>query len=616
MFTLKCVVKMRKIISLGIITFLLIVIPLISLGQIPTTNPTPINLRNYSPVIVDGRRIFDVGNFRDYSAQQRAKIINEAIVKEINSAVPIKLEIIEENKQAIIVNKATKHHLVTLTDSDIISATSMFGQTFIWKEELEKALKRAQYERTEAYFKRTLWTAIIVFIGGIIFHGLLILINQFLNRNLLPHLNSKASFLYGWKAIIQVSLKLFSLLYPVILWLIIFFYISDIFPVSRIIRYELFDILGRPMINLGQKTYSILEFIWLFLLTISLWFSVKGVTFLLKFYVIKPTGASLGIQEVITVLSQYFLTFLGLIILWRIWGFDLSVLAILGSVLGVGIGFGLQNIANNFISGLIITIERPIQVGDFIQIGEFTGTVQRIGARSTEIRTFKQMTIIIPNSSFLQKEVINWSHGNPVSAITIPIQISNNYNIQKVKNTLLKAAQSHPDVLIVPRPKVLLTQIDQSFLLFQLMVWLKDPKLQFFIQSDLNYRIQEQLHSYQGENTLELEIEATEMISDISESSIFIEDRLSQEELDKMIEKMRSLEGIEIKDRRYRLNVYSHCFIGSEAVDWLTEHFNCLRQEAIELGQILVERKIIHHVTDEHPFEDDYLFYRFYLDEL
>ena len=95
----------------------------------------------------------------------------------------------------------------------------------------------------------------------------------------------------------------------------------------------------------------------------------------------------------------------------------------------------------------------------------------------------------------------------------------------------------------------------------------------------------------------------------------FSEDRLTEIDLEKLVATMRSDNGLDIKDRRYNLNFYPACFVGSEAVDWLVENQNYQQEEAIEIGQILMERGIIHHVTDEHTFKDGYFFYRFYLDE-
>ena len=197
-----------------------------------------------------------------------------------------------------------------------------------------------------------------------------------------------------------------------------------------------------------------------------------------------------------SVLIHYALIFLGVVVLLQIWGIDLSSIAILASVLGVGIGFGVQNITNNFISGFIIMLESPIQIGDFINVGDLVGTVEKIGARSTEIRTLDQVTIIIPNSRFLESEVINWSHGNPVSRLHVPVSVAYGSDIDHVKTALLDAIRRHPDVLLRPAPEVWFQGFGDSALDFEIMVWTGEPRKQFRVRSDLNYEIEASFRRY------------------------------------------------------------------------------------------------------------------------
>jgi potassium-dependent mechanosensitive channel len=155
----------------------------------------------------------------------------------------------------------------------------------------------------------------------------------------------------------------------------------------------------------------------------------------------------------------------------------------------VGIGFGLQDIAKNFGSGLVLVFERPIQVGDFVEIAEFKGTVERIGARSTEIRTLDHVSIIVPNSRFLENEVINWSHRNPVSRLHIPVGVAYHADPQIVQEALLEAAQNHSDIVDSPAPQVLFQGFGDSALNFELLVWTAVPNRQFLLKSDLNFCI-------------------------------------------------------------------------------------------------------------------------------
>ncbi|MGK7945736.1 MAG: mechanosensitive ion channel domain-containing protein [Microcystaceae cyanobacterium] len=650
--------KIIKLIILGCLTALIILVPSIAFGQFPSTtvsDDSSMLSTDKAWIVVDGQPVFKVGNFGNYTAQQRANIINQGLAQEVLTPQPIELRILQENQQIILQNQTTERYLLTVTESDVISASSLFGQALIWQNKLESLLKKAQYQRTAPYLRQATVIALVLFLITSLLQCGFLAFRHWSFPRLLSQVTTPQRRLYAWRSPLQIVLKLIELLFPVILWLTSLFYIANLFPKSRIWYYQFFNLLREPIATFGEQTYSALELLWLAILTIGLWFVVKGVTLLLTSYLLKPSGVSQSIQSVITTLIQYLLTFMGLIILWQLWGFDLAAFTILASVLGVGIGFGLQNIANNFISGLIITVERPIKVGDFIQIGDLKGTVQKIGARSTTIKTFRQISIIVPNGRFLENEVINWSYNNPVSAIMISVGVAYGSPVKKVKAALLEAAQGHKDVLITPRPKVLFQEFGDSSLNFELMVWIKTPRLQFLVQSDLNYRIEENLRRYglevpfpqqdlhirspqleqvmsvwlkKQDVSVEDEIsslkdpsilsdaEAEARLSELSEEPFLLEDRLSSTDMEEMIAKMRSSEGVSIQDRRYRLNLYPNCFVGSEAVDWLAQHYTCSRPEAIELGQILIERGIIHHVTDGHPFEDDYLFYRFYEDEV
>ena len=483
-----------------------------------------------------------------------------------------------------------------------------------------------------------------IILGAIIVHGGLIYLGIWGKSKESRNGNETAGNFYISQALIKSLWRIFLLVSPLFLWISGLLYICSLFPQARSRVYQVRMFLGEPIFSLGQKSYSALQLLLLLALTVSLWFLVKGLVFLIKSYLLSRLGANRNIQEIVGTLTQYILLFLGLIILLQLWGLDLSALAIIASVLGVGIGFGLQNIANNFISGLIIILERPIQVGDFIKLGELVGTVQSVGARSTQIKTWDGVSIIVPNSRFLESEVINWSYEDSTSAIRLPIGVAYGSDIKRVRVALLKAARDHKEILATPRPKVLFQEFGESSFNFELRVWLLEPRHQFRIKSELNYAIEKNLRDYGIEipfpqrdlnlksSHLKQLIQSILSTSEFNNSSLSkfdqdvdqyltnslnedelypLEDRLSDSELQGLVKQMRSANGVNIEDRRYRLNIYPACFIGSEAVNWFIEHYNYTREEAIELGQILVERGIIHHVLDQHSFKDSYLFYRF-----
>ena len=230
----------------------------------------------------------------------------------------------------------------------------------------------------------------------------------------------------------------------------------------------------------------------------------------------------------IAIVIKYIFISIGTIVLFQAWGFDLSSLTILASAVGVVIALGFQDIAKNFGSGLVLLFERPIEVGDFIEVNNYMGTVEDIGPRSTRIKTLDQISIIVPNSRLLESEVINWSHHNPVSRLHIPVGVSYNSEVQLVKTALLEAAQKCSEVLTFPTPQVLFLGFGDSAINFELLVWIKQPQKQPIIKSELyfaisacfeNYQIeipypQQDLHLRSSKLPLQLSIEANHLNDD------------------------------------------------------------------------------------------------------
>jgi small-conductance mechanosensitive channel len=166
-------------------------------------------------------------------------------------------------------------------------------------------------------------------------------------------------------------------------------------------------------------------------------------------------------------------------------GLDITNLAIVAGALSVGIGFGLQSIVNNFVSGLILLIERPIKVGDWIVLGDQQGNVRRISVRATEIETFDRASLIIPNSELITGRVINWTHRNAMGRITLKIGVAYNSDPTQVIALLKGCAQAHPAVLAVPGPLVSFDNFGDSALEFSLRVYLADISQALGVQTEL-----------------------------------------------------------------------------------------------------------------------------------
>ena len=164
-----------------------------------------------------------------------------------------------------------------------------------------------------------------------------------------------------------------------------------------------------------------------------------------------------GHQYAFVRVAGYVIFALGVIIGLDSTGLNLSSLMVVGGALGVGIGFGLQNIVANFVAGIVILWEGPIQLGDFIDIGNTHGEVIRIGARGTWVRTFDNEIIIVPNSEFINGRVANWTANDRTVRFTVPVGVSYDSDLDHVRSVLLDIAKRNENVLEDPAPAVLVT---------------------------------------------------------------------------------------------------------------------------------------------------------------
>ncbi len=176
----------------------------------------------------------------------------------------------------------------------------------------------------------------------------------------------------------------------------------------------------------------------------------------------------------------------------RFSGVSVASLAIIAGALSVGIGFGLQDIANNFISGLILLFERPIKSGDFVTIAGVEGFVRKISIRSTEIETLDRRNVIVPNSELISGQVTNWVLRDPHGRLTLNIGVAYGSDVELVQKLLVEAAIEHPDVIKegrAPGPKALFMEFGDSSLNFELRVWIHRIEKRFDVVSGLNFAI-------------------------------------------------------------------------------------------------------------------------------
>jgi small-conductance mechanosensitive channel len=249
---------------------------------------------------------------------------------------------------------------------------------------------------------------------------------------------------------------------------------------------EIFEI---ELFKLGEISITLMAVIELILVIGVFFFISKLVRRFFQRRILPRFRLADGAQFIILRLLHYILVVIGILLAINIVGIQLTSLTVIFGLMGVGIAFGLQNITSNFISGIILLFERPINVGDYIEVGDFRGRVTSINMRATTIVTLENITLIVPNSRFIEDTVTNWSVGDPKIKITIPVGVAYGSDTELVTNLLLKAADDHPQVLSVPKPQVLFKDFGNSSLNFELRVWIPDPMIRLGVISDLNYAI-------------------------------------------------------------------------------------------------------------------------------
>jgi small-conductance mechanosensitive channel len=246
--------------------------------------------------------------------------------------------------------------------------------------------------------------------------------------------------------------------------------------------------LGELSLSLG----NVLAFgltIWLAML-----FS-RAVRYLLDEDVFPRMRLPRGVPAAISASIQYAAALLAFFLALAATGIDLTRFTILAGAFGVGVGFGLQNVVNGFVSGLILLYERPVQVGDIVQIADVQGTMRRIGIRSSTVRTFEGAEVIVPNASLIADRVVNWTLSDRLRRIELDVGVEYGNDPRRVLDLLVGVARAHPSVLDEPAPVALFNRFGASSLDFQLRAWTENVDDAMVVRSDLGVAIFDALHA-------------------------------------------------------------------------------------------------------------------------
>lgn len=256
-------------------------------------------------------------------------------------------------------------------------------------------------------------------------------------------------------------------------------------PISELNRF-----ISTPLFRAGNESITLLWLLELFLALLIVVVLTNLLKRLLRNYLLLRLKLSQGNREVIATLVSYSVGSLSFLVVLSANGLDLASLAVVLGGLGVGIGFGLQDLTKNLVSGLTLLLEGKLQVGDYIEFNSLSGYIKEISMRSTVVRTFDGGDVVIPNSNLVGNQVLNWSYRNFTGKIHLPIGVAYESDPILVTETLLNSAYMESAVLYDPPPKVIFKGFGDSALNFELWVWVSQIDTGISVKSSLNYIIE------------------------------------------------------------------------------------------------------------------------------
>lgn len=263
--------------------------------------------------------------------------------------------------------------------------------------------------------------------------------------------------------------------------------------ITRKIFYTIGELFTANIVVLGGQSLSLSSIFKLIFLGIIALFIAQRISLWIGRWLLVRFHFERAKRENIASILTYVLGFLGVLIVLQNAGIDLSSLTVIAGALGIGVGFSLQTLASNFFSGLMLLFERPVNIGDFIEIDDLLGTVEKISMRSTLVRTLDGLVAIVPNNRFVEQNIINWSSCDRKCRLHLPVGVAYGSDPVLVTEALLSAARKDRRILSYPSPKVWLKEFGDSSLNFELLVWIENPPELEHITSSLNFLIESEL---------------------------------------------------------------------------------------------------------------------------
>jgi len=259
---------------------------------------------------------------------------------------------------------------------------------------------------------------------------------------------------------------------------------------------QVWEFMGTVLFSIQTTNVTVGSIIIFGLLVVFFTFLGKFISTLLYNRVLKKVNMDEGIRYTLQRITNYLILIFGYFFSFQFIGVDLSGIVVILGLLSVGIGFGLQNLTSNFISGIILLFERPISVGDRVLVNGVEGDVKEINIRSTKITSINNISIIVPNSDFISGHVVNYSYGDTRIRIDVEVGVSYDSDLDLVLETLKQIALNHKDILKTPEPMVLLNDFGDSSWDMILRCWIPDPYRHPVIKSELRCEIVRQFRKH------------------------------------------------------------------------------------------------------------------------
>lgn len=250
------------------------------------------------------------------------------------------------------------------------------------------------------------------------------------------------------------------------------------------------NVLGLPLFELGSAAFTPGKVLLVALALGALfWLAGRLRTFIVNGPLARR-DVDVGVRWAIGSIVRYGVVLVGLLTILGAVGVKMDAVTVVAGAVGVGVGFGLQQITSNFVSGLILLVERPIKVGDRIEVEGVNGDVVKIAPRATTILTNDNIAIIVPNSSFVSGKVVNWSYSDRDVRFSVPVGVAYGSDTALVEEILLEVARENPGVLGDPPPDVLFDAFGESSLCFTLRIWTREYTTRpMILRSQLNFAI-------------------------------------------------------------------------------------------------------------------------------